>query len=82
MAISLRQGTDHSWNEAFCNIKNRGKTPQACYFEEKSNAVQVHQRKDTNKEFPLLKINFAEEINVLKYEVLFQASHWEERDLE
>lgn len=82
MAISLRQGTDQSWNEAFCYIKNRGENPQACYFEEISNAVLVHQSKDTNKEFPLLKINFKKEMNVLKYDVLFQASHWEERDLE
>lgn len=42
----------------------------------------MHQRKDTNKEFPLSKINFTEEIDVLKYYILFQASHWEERDLE
>lgn len=65
----------------FATLK-MGKNPQACYFEEISNAVQVHQSKDTNKEFLLLKINFREEINVLKYDVLFQASHWEERDLD
>jgi len=36
------------------------KNPQTSYFQEKANAVQVHRRKGTNKEFQLFKIHFPE----------------------